>query len=148
MTDLESVAELVPLDHGLSTVVVRRPDGSPQATVVNAGLVTHPVTGERVVAFVTAGAARKLRYLRADPTAVVVIRAGWQWATVEGTADLIGPDDASPAVDEDGLRLLLRDIFQAAGGTHDVWDAYDETMRLERRTAVLVRAERTYSNPT
>jgi hypothetical protein len=42
------------------------------------------------------------------------------------------------------LRLLLREIFSACGGTHDDWDAYDEAMRSERRTAVLVSPQRAY----
>ena len=44
------------------------------------------------------------------------------------------------------LASLLRDIFKAAGGTHDDWDAYDRTMREQRRTGVLVVPTRVYSN--
>lgn len=147
---MASVAEfeaLVPLDHGLSTVAVRRGDRPPQVTVVNAGVVVHPVNGNSVVAFVAAGSALKLSLLRTDPAVAVTIRAGWQWVTVEGTAELIGPDDPSPHLDAERLRLLLREIFTAAGGSHDDWDSYDTTMRDERRTAVLVSADRVYSNP-
>jgi hypothetical protein len=147
MVALTQFAELVPLDHGLSVVISRRGDGSSHATVVNAGVVAHPVTGEPVVAFVSAGAARKLAYLRADPSITVVVRAGWQWAAVEGTAELVGPDDPLPPVDAERLRVLLREIFEAAGGTHDDWATYDDVMRRERRTAVLVRPVRTYTNP-
>jgi hypothetical protein len=43
--------------------------------------------------------------------------------------------------------LLLREVFTAAGGTHDDWHAYDRTMRHERRTAVLVMPNRVDSNP-
>jgi hypothetical protein len=49
-------------------------------------------------------------------------------------------------VDNERLRVLLRDIFTAAGGTHDDWDTYDRVMREERRTAVLISPTRTYSN--
>jgi PPOX class probable F420-dependent enzyme len=148
MIDLAPFATLVPEDHGLSVVVTRRGDRTPHATVVNAGVLPHPLTGEQVVAFVAAGGSRKQTHLRADPTIAVVGRAGWQWATVEGTAQLIGPDDPHPDIDEERLRLLLREIFTAAGGTHEDWDTYDQTMRQERRTAVLVTPTRTYSNPT
>ena len=148
MTDLARFAELVPLDHGLSVVVTRRADQSPHGTVVNAGVVPHPLTGDPAVALVAAGGTRKLAHLRADPTITVVIRAGWQWTTVEGHAQLIGPDDPNPEIDDEHLRLLLREIFTAAGGTHDDWDAYDRTMRDERRTAVIVTPTRVYSNPT
>jgi len=147
---MPSIAEfeaLVPLDHGLSTVAVRRGDRPAQVTVVNTGVVDHPVSGDPVVAFVTRGSARKLSLLRADPAVAVTIRAGWQWVTVEGEAELIGPDDPTSHVDDDRLRVLLREIFTAAGGFHDDWDSYDTTMRHERRTAVLVSAERVYANP-
>jgi hypothetical protein len=148
---MASVAEfeaLVPLDHGLSTVAVRRGDRTPLVTVVNAGVTPHPVTAVPVVAFVTAGRARKLALLRNDPAIAVTIRAGWQWVTVEGTAELIGPEDSRPDVTDEQLRLLLRSIFSAAGGSHEDWDSYDRTMREELRTAVLVTAARSYSNPT
>jgi PPOX class probable F420-dependent enzyme len=147
MIDLSLFDDLVALDHGLSVVVTRRADKTAQATVVNAGVVSHPLTAERVVGFVSAGASRKLAYLRADPSAVVTIRAGWRWTTVEGSAQLIGPDDPHPEVDSERLRLLLRDIFTAAGGTHDDWDTYDRVMKEERRAAVFVTPSRGYSNP-
>jgi PPOX class probable F420-dependent enzyme len=148
MIDLAPFVDLVALDHGLSVVVTRRADHTPHATVVNAGVVPHPLTGSDAVAFVAAGGTRKLAHLRADPTIAVVVRAGWQWTTVEGSAQLIGPDDSHPDVDGERLRLLLRDIFTVAGGTHDDWAAYDEAMRDERRTAVLVSPTRVYTNPT
>jgi PPOX class probable F420-dependent enzyme len=147
MTDLAPFEELVRLDHGLSVVVTRRADHTPHTTVVNAGVVPHPVTGDRAVAFVSAGGARKLAHLRADPTIAVVVRAGWQWTSVEGRAELIGPDDPHPEVDDQQLRLLLREIFSAAGGSHDDWATYDGVMREERRTAVFVAPTRVYSNP-
>lgn len=148
VSDLARFDELVALDHGLTVVVTLRDDKTPHATVVNAGVVPHPVTGGPAVAFVAAGAARKLVHLRADPTITVVVRAGWRWTTVEGLAQLIGPDDPNPEIDDERLRLLLREIFRAAGGTHDDWDTYDRTMRAERRTAVIVTPTRVYSNPT
>jgi PPOX class probable F420-dependent enzyme len=147
MIDLTPFANLVPLDHGLSVVVTRRADHTPHAAVVNAGVLPHPLTGSDVVAFVAAGGTRKLAHLRADPTIAVVVRAGWQWTTVEGTARLIGPDDPHPDVDSEQLRLLLRQIFTAAGGSHDDWATYDQVMRDERRTAVLVTPTRVYSSP-
>ena len=147
MIDLTPFANLVPLDHGLSVVVTRRADHTPHAAVVNAGVLPHPLTGSDVVAFVAAGGTRKLAHLRADPAIAVVVRAGWQWTTVEGTARLIGPDDPHPDVNSEQLRLLLRQIFTAAGGSHDDRATYDQVMRDERRTAVLVTPARVYSSP-
>jgi PPOX class probable F420-dependent enzyme len=147
MPDLAHFAELVSLDHGLSVVVTLRADHTLHTTVVNVGVVPHPSTTDRAVAFVTASGTRKLAHLRADPSIAIAVRAGWRWAAVEGRAELIGPDDPHPDVSDERLRLLLRDIFRAAGGTHDDWATYDRVMLEERRTAVLVSPTRAYSNP-
>jgi hypothetical protein len=110
-------------------------------------VLPHPVTGESVVGMVVRGGTRKLANWRARPYANVVIRSGWQWAAAEGRVDLIGPDDPVPGFDADRLRLLLREIFTAAGGTHEDFDTYDRVMREERRTAVFVHPDRVYANP-
>jgi PPOX class probable F420-dependent enzyme len=147
VTDLSAFAELVPLDHGLCVCTTLRRDGSVQASVVNAGVVRHPWRDAQVVGLVAAGGSRKLHNLRADPRATIVVRAGWRWVAVEGTVEIVGPDDPRPAVDREALRLLLRDIFRAAGGTHDDWETYDRVMADERRAAVLVEPRRVYRNP-
>jgi len=144
MSTLEAFAGLVPLDHGLVVVSTTRPDGTVQSSVVNAGVIDHPVTGVPVVALVSAGTSRRLVNLRARPRATVVLRAGWRWVGVEGRVELAGPDDPLPGVDAEGLRLLLRGIFTAAGGTHEDFDEYDRVMASERRVAVLVAPERVY----
>lgn len=147
VSDLSDFAELVPLDHGLCVISTLRRDGRAHSTVVNAGVLEHPVNGGRVVALVAVGGSRKLRNLRADPRATIVARAGWRWAAVEGDAELVGPDDPHPGVDGEALRSLLRDIFRAAGGAHDDWDTYDRVMADERRAAVLISPRRVYTNP-
>ncbi len=115
MADISAFADMVPQDHGLCVLTTLRSDGSVQASVVNAGVLPHPRTGEQVVGLVAIGGSKKLDNLRADPRATVVARAGWQWATVEGDAEIIGPDDPHPDVDEGALKDLLRKVFQAAG---------------------------------
>src|SRR5919199_1091915 len=114
MGDLEAFASLVPLDHGLVVVSTTRADCTVQASVVNAGVIEHPVTDQPVVAFVAMGSSRRLTNLRARPRATVVIRAGWRWAGVEGPVELAGPDDPLEGIDGETLRLLLRDIFTSA----------------------------------
>ena len=147
MTELSDFANQLSLDQGLCVFSTLRRDGSIQSSVVNAGVLQHPFTDEQVVGLVAVGGSRKLAHLRADPRATVVAKAGWQWAAVEGSAELIGPDDPHPEVDPERLRLLLREIFTAAGGTHDDWDTYDRVMREEHRTAVLIAPTRVYTNP-
>ena len=92
------------------------------------------------------GSSRRLANLRARPQATVVVRAGWRWAAVEGRAKLVGPDDPLPGVTDEELRVLLRAVFTAAGGTHEDWDEYDRVMAEERRVAVLVEPARLYGS--
>lgn len=145
--DLTGFRRLVPREHGLVVVSTLRADQTIQSSVVNACVLGHPVTGAPVVGMVIRGGTRKLDHLRARPRASVTIRAGWEWATAEGGVELAGPDDPRPGVDAERLRLLLREIFTAAGGTHDDWATYDRVMADERRAAVLLSPDRVYSNP-
>ena len=123
-----------------------RADQTIQASVVNTGVLDHPVSGRPVIGFTTRGDTRKLVNLRARPRLAVTVRAGWEWVSAEGTAELIGPDDPAPGVDAEGLRLLLRAVFASAGGTHDDWVTYDRVMAAERRAAVLIAPARVYSS--
>ena len=104
VSDLTAFSSLVPLDHGLVVVSTARADGTIQSSVVNAGILDHPVTGRAVVAFVAAGSARRLTHLRARPRCTVVIRAGWQWAAAEGPTELAGPDDPLDGINADQRR--------------------------------------------
>jgi len=145
---LDRVTELGSRDHWLAVLITRRRSGEPAATVVNAGVLRHPLTGEQVVALVARGRTAKLAHLRREPNATLVFRAGWEWVGVSGPVELAGPDDALPGLDAEQLRLLLRDIYHAAGGNHPDLDEYDREMAADRRTAVLLRPERFTSNPT
>jgi PPOX class probable F420-dependent enzyme len=145
MTTLQDVIGIGRRDRFLAVVSTLRADLTIQSSVVNAGVLAHPVTGDDLVGFVTYGRT-KLTNLRARPQVSITFRAGWEWATAEGRAELIGPDDPSPDIDPEGVRLLLRSVFTAAGGTHDDWDAYDVAMAEQRRTAVLVSVSRLYGN--
>jgi PPOX class probable F420-dependent enzyme len=129
----------------LAVVSTVRPDGTVQSSVVNAGVLPDPVTGNDVVGLVTYGRA-KLRNLRARPQVTVTFRAGSAWAAVEGLAQIVGPDDPQPGFDHERLRLLRREVFTAAGGTHDDWASYDEVMDAQRRAVVLITPTRIYSN--
>jgi PPOX class probable F420-dependent enzyme len=144
--DVEYVRRVAAGDHNWAVVTTPRRDGSAQATVVTAGVMDHPVTGRPTVAYVARGATVKLRNMRRDPRSTVVFRAGREWVTVEGRVSLIGPDDAHGGFDPTHVPQLLREVFTAAGGTHDNWAEYDRVMAEERRTAVFVEMDRVYSN--
>ncbi len=142
MADLDDIQRLVQGEQGLATVSMTLPDGTAHASVVNAGLLDHPIDGEPVVGLVVRGDSYKLKRARIDPRLTVLFRVGWDWAAVMGAVDIAGPDDELPGLETSAIPALLRDVFTAAGGTHDDWDEYDRVMAEERRTALLVRPQR------
>lgn len=129
MADIELVRRLGEQEQGLVVVSTTRADGTIQTSVVNAGVLD----GE--VAFVARSDTRKLDNIRRTGRAAVTFRSGWQWAAVEGPARVAGGDPQ-----------LLRDVFTAAGGTHDDWDEYDRVMAAEGRVAVFVTPARISTN--
>lgn len=144
LTDLQA---LLAQEDGLAVVCTTRRDGGTQASVVNVGVLPDPQSSEEIVAFVARGYAVKLAHLRRDPRVTVVARSGWQWVAVEGRAQIVGPDDDLDGVPPEKVPTLLRDVFRAAGGTHDDWAEYDRVMLEDRRAAVLVQPGQIYSNP-
>lgn len=144
--DLDLVRRLGTAEQGLVVVTTTRPDSSVHGSVVNAGVLADPVSGHPCVGLVARGDARKLAYLRHSGRATVVFRSGWEWAAVEGPVRLVGPGDPVDGIGPVELASLLRAVFTAAGGSHDDWDAYDQVMAREGRTAVLIEPARIVTN--
>jgi PPOX class probable F420-dependent enzyme len=144
---LDRVAELAAPERWLAVLVTVRANGQPSTSVVNAGILAHPVTGETVIAFVSRGNTAKLANLRHNPHATLVFRSGWEWISASGPAALAGPDDELAGFDAAGLPQLLRDIYHAAGGAHPDLGEYDRVMLADRRTAVLLTPARFAANP-
>lgn len=146
MVTLNDAVSLAAAEKGLAIVSTVRADATIQASLINAATLLHPATGQQVLGFVTYGKV-KLTNLRVRPQIAVTFRNGGQWATVEGRAELAGPDDPQPwLADSETLRMLLREVFTSAGGTHDDWATFDRTMVEQRRAAVLIAPTRVYSN--
>lgn len=139
---MEDVRTFAAADQGLAVVSFGRTDQSVHSSLVNAGVMAHPVTGEEVVALVVRSSAAKLRHWRRTPLATIVFRSGWSWVAVEGATTIIGPDDRFDGFDPSSVPELLRDVFTAAGGSHEDWDEYDRVVAAERRTAVFVHPAR------
>ena len=139
---LGGAVALASAESGLAVVSTLRADLTIQSTLVNVALMRHPITDDDVLAFVTYGAV-KLANLRARPQVTVTFRRGWQFATVEGLAEIVSDDDGS-GLDAQRVRGLRREVFVTAGGTHDDWDEYDRVMDAEGRVVVLIRPTRLY----
>jgi hypothetical protein len=144
MADLEDVRRLAAGDGNLAVFVTTRDDGSPQVSVVSAGVIDDPVDGTPGVGIAAVGNSLKLRLLRRTGRATAVFKDGYQWAAVSGAVRLVGPDDGS----ELGLNVpaTIRSVYRAAGGTHDDWDEFDRVMAQDRWCAVFVRADSISSN--
>lgn len=148
MATIDDVRAVVALDHGLATLSTLRGSGHVQSTVVNAGVIEHPVTQQHVAAFVGRPGTAKLRHLRERPQATLLWRAGWAWVAAEGSVELVGPDDPHPHLPLSELSSLLRRIHASAGAGHDDdWAEFDRTVAAERRVAVLLTPQRIYVNP-
>lgn len=143
VADLDDVRQLLAEEHGLAVVSTVQRGGRVLSSVVNVGVMPHPVSGAGSVAFVSAGAAARLAHIRHGSEVTVTVRRGWRWLGVTGRATLIGPDDPADDVD---LRILLREVFRAAGGSHDDWASYDSAMVADRRVAVFVDPSRVLGN--
>ena len=86
MDELSRVRALAATETGLCVVSMAREDGTSHATVVNGGVLRHPLTGDHVVGFVVRGGARKLQHLRREGRCAITFRRSWDWAGVEGPA--------------------------------------------------------------
>ena len=139
MADFDDLRRFAADDTGLCVVATTRPDGSVHASVVNAGPIAHPTTGADTVALVVRGSSAKLGHVRRTGRLSITFRRGWQWVGCEGPAEII---DTDALAGDRGLAHFLRDVFTAAGGTHDDWDTYDRVMADEGRVAIVVTPER------
>jgi len=142
MPDIDDVRKFLADESGLAVVSTVQSKGPVLSSVVNCGVLAHPVTGATGVALVSRGTAARVTHVRRGSPVTIAIRRGWRWVSVSGAGETIGPDDLPEEMDAEGLRLLLRDVFRAAGGEHDDYDEYDRAMADERRVAILVSADR------
>ncbi len=114
-----------------------RKDGGAQMSIVAAGPYRDGV------AFTTTADRAKLTNLRRNPRCSLMVsqRDWWGYVVLEGRAELISPGVSDP----DELRLSLREVYTAASGQeHPDWDEYDQAMRDEVRSVVIVVPERVY----
>ena len=110
-TDLDLVRRLAAADRGLAVLATTRPDGTVHTSVVNAGVLDHPLTGVPSVGLVARGDASKLAHLRRAGRAAVVFRAGWEWVSVEGPVERGSVEHKSV-----GANLNVFHINDDAGG--------------------------------
>ena len=121
MPDIDDVRSFLSQETGLATVSTTQADGRVLSSIVNCGVVDHPVTGETCVALVARGAAARVAHVRRGSQVTIAVRRGWNWVGITGPADLIGPDDVPSEMDADEV-VQRNDYFKSvpAPGTFGV----------------------------
>ena len=147
MSDMEIFSNYLSEETGLVTVSTTQVDGRVLSSVVNCGMIEHPLTGDTCVAFVSGSKAARLKHIDRGSQVTITARRGWAWSSVTGPADLIRPEQVPESIDKEQMRLLLREVFHAAGGVHDDLEEYDRAMAQEGRVVVCVTPERVLGNP-
>ena len=147
MSDIEIFSNYLSEETGLATVSTTQVDGRVLSSVVNCGMIEHPVTGNVCVAFVSGSNAARLKHIDRGSQVTITARRGWAWSSVTGPADLIRPENLPEGIDTEQVRLLLREVFHAAGGVHDDLEEYDRAMAQEKRVVICVNPERILGNP-
>ena len=114
-----------------------RKNGAAQMSILSVGYYKDGV------AFTTTEDRAKLANLRRDPRCSLLVSkdSWWGFIVLEGKARVMSADNT----DADELRQALRDVFVAASGEeHPNWDEYDQAMRDDRRSAIIVVPDRIY----
>jgi PPOX class probable F420-dependent enzyme len=122
----------------IGVLATLRADGRPQLSPVtpyydrDAGIIYVSIVEGRA----------KTVNLRRDPRAALEVTSadGWEWATADGTAELIGPgtDPHGPEVE------ALVDYYRSAAGEHPDWDEYRAVMVADKRVLLALHVERVY----
>ena len=114
-----------------------RKNGAAQMSILSVGYYKDGV------AFTTTEDRAKLANLKRDPRCSLLVSkdSWWGFIVLEGKARVMSADNT----DADELRQALRDVFVAASGEeHPNWDEYDQAMRDDRRSAIIVVPDRIY----
>ena len=114
-----------------------RRNGAAQMSIISCGPfrdgVAFTVTEDRV----------KLWNLRRNPRcSLLVSHENWRpFVVLEGQAQVL----SVATTDADELRLALREVYRAASGqVHPNWEEYDQAMRDDRRSVIIVVPEHIY----
>ena len=121
--------------HGVLTTF-RKGDAA-QMSIISCGPYRNGV------AFTTTADRAKLANLNRNPRCTLLVSQPdwWGYVVLEGQAVLLSPGNT----DSEELRLALRDVYRmAGGGAHPNWEEYDQAMREQRRSAVIVVPEHIY----
>ncbi len=124
-------------DRRQGVLVTIGAEGRPQLS----NILFVPGPGDTLRISVTDGRA-KTRNLRRDPRASLYVLGDsfWQWAVIEGEAEL-SPVAADP---HDATVDALVEYYKIGSGEHPDWEEYRAAMVADRRVVITLRPERAY----
>ncbi len=114
-----------------------RRNGAAQMSIISCGPYREGV------AFTVTEARVKLWNLRRDPRCTLLgSPENWRpFVVLEGQAQVL----SAANTDAEELRLALREVYRAASGQdHPNWEEYDQAMRDDRRSVIIVVPEHIY----
>ena len=85
----------------------------------------------------------KLKNLRRDPRCTLLVsrESWWGFVVLQGKARIMSADNT----DAEEFRLAMRDAYRTCSGSeHPNWDEYDQAMRDDRRSIIVVVPEHIY----
>jgi PPOX class probable F420-dependent enzyme len=132
----DKVRQFVAENHRGVLTTFRR-NGAAQMSIITCG-----PTGDGA-GFTTTEDRAKLRNLKRDPRcSLMVATENWRsFVVLEGRAKLLTPGNT----DGEELRLALREVYVAAAGReHPNWEEYDQAVRDDQRSVVIVVPEHVY----
>ena len=132
----ENIRAFVAATHRGVLTTFRR-DGAAQMSIITCGPYRDGV------AFTTTASRAKLLNLQRDPRCSLLVsnETWWGFVVMEGRVQIISADNTGA----EEYRDALRDVYRtAAGEEHSNWEEYDQAMRDDKRSAVIVIADRIY----
>ena len=132
----DKVREFATQTHRGVLTTFRR-DGNAQMSIITCGPYRDGI------AFTVTETRAKLHNLRRNPNCSLLVsnENWWGFVVLEGQATVLSANNT----DADELRLALRDTFRTASGEeHSNWEEYDQAMRDDRRSVIIVVPERIY----
>ena len=132
----DKVREFATQTHRGVLTTFRR-NGAAQMSIVSCGPyregIAFTVTEDRV----------KLKNLRRNPRCTLLVsQEDWRpFVVLEGRAEILSADNTDP----EEFRLALRDAYRACSGEdHPNWEEYDQAMRDDRRSVIIVVPDHIY----
>ena len=106
-------------------------------------IVTVGPYGNGLAFTVSPGSAKLANLRRNQRCSLMVAEINWRgYAVLEGYAQVLSPG----ATDPEEFRIALREIYRASasGKEHPDWEEFDEAVRDDQRSAVIVVPEHIY----